>query len=109
MIVPNLINDMHSSSTRAGDDFLRAFVPKITGNPAFAGSVLFITWDESFGSDLAGGGGHIATVIASPGMAPGTRFTATTSHYSILRTIELAWGMPLLGAAATAATITLDY
>jgi hypothetical protein len=27
----------------------------------------------------------------------------------VLRTIELAWGLPLLGGAATASTITLPY
>ena len=109
MIIPNLINDMHSSSTRAGDDFLRAFVPKIISSTAFADSLLIITWDEGAGSDAAGGGGHIATIIASPGMKPGSRFTAAATHYSLLRTIELAWGMPLLGNAATASTITLPY
>ena len=109
MIIPNQINDMHSSSTAAGDDFLKAFVPQITNSPAFAGSLLFITWDESFGSDVAGGGGHVATIIASPGMAPGSRFTGAASHYSMLRTIEMAWGLPLLGEAARASTITLGY
>jgi hypothetical protein len=109
MIIPNEINDMHSSSTRAGDDFLRDFVPLITGSPAFADSVLFITWDEGAGSDVQGGGGHIATIIASPGMTPGSRFTGAATHYSMLRTIELAWGLPLLGEAATASTISLPY
>jgi len=109
MIVPNLINDMHSSSTEAGDAFLKAFVPQIVDSPAFAGSVLFITWDEGSGSDVKGGGGHIATVVVSPGMTPGSRFTGAASHYSILRTIELAWGLPLLGAAATASTVVLPY
>jgi len=109
MIVPNQINDMHSSSVRAGDDFLRAFVPKITGSAAFANSLLVITWDEGAGSDIAGGGGHIATIIASPGMKAGSKFTAPATHYSLLRTIELAWGLPPLGGAATASTITLPY
>jgi hypothetical protein len=109
MIIPNQINDMHSSSVRAGDDFLKAFVPQITNNSAFAGSLLFITWDEGGGGDFVGGGGHIATIIASPGMAPGSRFTAASSHYSMLRTIELAWGLPLIGEAARASTITLGY
>ena len=108
MIIPNQINDMHSSSVRAGDNFLKAFVPQITNSPAFANSLLFITWDERGGGDPTGGG-HIATVIASPGMTPGSRFTPIANHYSILRTIELAWGLPLLGSAATAATITLPY
>ena len=109
MIIPNLINDMHSSSTRAGDDFLKAFVPKITSSPAFANSLLIITWDEGAESDKAGGGGHIATIFASPGMKPGSKFTGAATHYSILRTIELAWGLPLLGDAAKASSIELPY
>ena len=109
MIIPNMINDMHSSSTAAGDNFLKAFVPKITSSPSFANSLLFITWDEGGGGDKVGGGGHIATIIASPGMTPGSKFTGWASHYSMLRTIELAWGLPLLGAAAQASTITLNY
>jgi hypothetical protein len=109
MIIPNQINDMHSSSVRTGDNFLKAFVPVITTSPAFSNSLLIITWDEGAGSDVAGGGGHIATILASPNMTPGSRFTAAASHYSLLRTIELAWGLPLLGGAATASTITLPY
>jgi acid phosphatase len=107
MIIPNEINDMHSSSTAAGDEFLKAFVPQILNSPAFDKSVLFITWDEGDDSDVQGGGGHIATIIASPNMAPGSRFDGACNHYSVLRTIELAWGLPLLGGAATASTITL--
>ncbi len=103
LIVPNQANDMHSASIGTGDAFLRDFVPQITGSPAFAGSVLFITWDEGTTND--GGGGHVATIVVAPGMAAGARFTAAGSHYSILRTIEDAWGMPPLGGAATASPI----
>lgn len=109
MIIPNEINDMHSSSVAAGDAFLKAFVPEIVDSPAFANSVLFITFDEGAGSDVQGGGGHIATLIASPGMAPGTKFTTTANHYSMLKTIETAWGLPFLGQAATASTIEIAY
>jgi hypothetical protein len=42
-------------------------------------------------------------------MKAGSKFTASATHYSLLRTIELAWGLPLLGAAATASTVTLPY
>jgi hypothetical protein len=101
LIVPNQSNDMHSASTRTGDDFLRAFLPSILGSPAFAaGSLVVVTWDE--GSTDAGGGGHIATVVATPGMAAGARLDGATTHYSILRAIEDAWGMPRLGGAADA-------
>jgi acid phosphatase len=107
MVVPNQINDMHSSSVGAGDAFLKEFVPQITASPAFADSVLFITWDE--GTSNLNGGGHIATIVVSPNMTPGSRFDGAATHYSILRTIELAWAMPLLGEAQKASTITLPY
>ncbi len=107
MIIPNQINDMHSSSVEAGDAFLKAFVPQILTSAAFANSVLFITWDE--GVTNVNGGGHIATIVASPGMKPGARFDGAATHYSMLRTIELAWGLPLLGEAATASALTFPY
>jgi acid phosphatase len=107
MIIPNEINDMHSSSVQAGDDFLKEFVPQITGSPAFQNSLLVVTFDEGDSNDQ--GGGHIATILASPNMPPGSHFDGPATHYSILRTMELAWGMPLLGKAATASTITLPY
>jgi hypothetical protein len=107
MIVPNLINDMHSSSVAAGDAFLRVFVPEITDSPAFADSVLFITWDE--GGTSRGGGGHIATIVVSPGMTPASRYSGAATHYSLLRTIEDAWGMPYLAQAATTLPLVFPY
>ena len=106
-IVPNQINDMHSSSTAAGDIFLRTFVPEITGSAAFGNSVLFITWDE--GSTSLKGGGRIATIAVTPGMSPGSRQGTPTNHYSMLRTIELAWGLPFLGQAQAATALTFPW
>ena len=107
MIIPNLINDMHSSSTAAGDAFLKVFVPEIISSPAFADSVLFITWDEGITDQK--GGGHIATIVVSPGMTPASRYTGLADHYSLLRTIEDAWGMPYLGKAAAVKPLTFPY
>jgi acid phosphatase len=107
MIIPNEINDMHSSSVQAGDNFLKEFLPRITGSPAFQNSLLVVTFDEGDSNDQ--GGGHIATILASPGMTPGSQFDSPATHYSILRTIEVAWNMPFLGRAATASTIALPY
>jgi hypothetical protein len=42
-------------------------------------------------------------------MAPGSRFDATVNHYSMLRTIELAWGLPLLGEANHATTLRFPW
>jgi hypothetical protein len=107
MIIPNQINDMHSSSVGTGDTFLKAFMPQILDSAAFEDSVVFITWDE--GDTNAKGGGHIATVVLSPGMTPGARYDGACTHYSMLRSIEQAWGLPYLGEASTAAPILLPY
>ena len=104
MVVPNQVNDMHSSSVQAGDQFLSAFLPSILLSPAFAaGSLLIVTFDEGTTDDH--GGGHIATLLATPGMKPGTRFAALANHASVLRTVEEGWGMPPLGSAAAASPI----
>jgi phosphatidylinositol-3-phosphatase len=107
LIVPNQINDMHSSSVKVGDDFLRAFVPLIIDSPAFANSALFLVWEE--GSTDLGGGGGVAMIAATPGMPPGSRDTGYRTHYSTLRTIELAWGLPFLGEAESAEALDFPW
>lgn len=100
LIVPNMCNDMHDCSTATGDAFLRSFVPRITSSPAFANSLLVITWDE--GTSDIGGGGHIATVVVSPLVKAGTVSPVAHSLYSILRTVEDAWGLGCLNHACSA-------
>ena len=107
MIIPNLINDMHSSSVAAGDAFLKLFVPRITGSAAFAGSVLFITWDEG-GTSRYGGGATPPSLVKSRRTGP-ARYSTLASHYSLLRTIEDAWRMPYLGSAAAAKPLAFSY
>jgi phosphatidylinositol-3-phosphatase len=106
-ITPNLINDMHDGSVQQGDNFLKAFVPTITGSPAFANSVVFVTFDE--GTSNVSGGGHVMTIAITPNMTPGYRATAAYSHYSLLRTIEQAWGLPYLGGASSASPLAFPY
>jgi phosphatidylinositol-3-phosphatase len=100
LIVPNMTNDMHDGTVAQGDSFLRAFVPRITANAAFASSLLVITWDE--GSTSVGGGGHVATIVISPAVRPGFRSSISHSHYSLLRTIEDAWGLGCLNRTCSA-------
>jgi phosphatidylinositol-3-phosphatase len=100
LIVPNLTNDMHDGTIAEGDAFLRAFVPRITGSTAFAGSLLLITWDE--GTTSLGGGGHVATLVISPRVRAGFRSAISHTHYSLLRTVEDAWGLGCLGHTCTA-------
>lgn len=106
-ITPNLCNDMHDCSVSTGDTWLRSVVPQITGSAAFRnGGVLFITWDE--GSSNAGccgdsAGGQVATLVISPRSIAGYRSRVAENHYGLLRTIEDAFRLPHLNAAAWSA------
>jgi hypothetical protein len=100
LIVPNVCHDMHDCSVAAGDAFLAGFVPRILNSAAFAGSVLFVTWDE--GTSSTGGGGHVATLVISPATRPGTRSSVAHDHYSLLRTVEDAWGLGCLANSCAA-------
>ena len=100
LIVPNMCNSMHDCSTATGDAFLRTFIPKILKSPAMKGSALFLTWDE--GTSNLGGGGRIATVVIGPTVKRGYRSAVAHTHYSLLRTIERAWGLGCLNRACSA-------
>ena len=99
-VVPNLCSDMHDCSVSTGDTFLQNFMPTILNSAAFADSVVFLTWDE--GTSSTGGGGVVATLVISPLGKP--QFVSATSHthYSLLHTIQNAWGLPCLGNTCTA-------
>jgi len=106
-ITPNMINDMHDGTVADGDNFLKAFLPKITTSVAFTNSVVFVTFDE--GSTSVNGGGHIMTMVITPNMTACYKSSAAYTHYSMLRTIEQAWGMPYLGTAASASWMQFPY
>jgi hypothetical protein len=133
-IVPDLCYDGHdypctnqaSPATSALGDidaFLEAWVPLITGSPAYRhDGLLVITFDEADGppagdssaccgetpgpgSPLPGvtgpGGGRTGAVLLSPFIAPGTTSAVAYNHYSLLASIEDLFGLPRLGEAQT--------
>jgi acid phosphatase len=106
-ITPNMINDMHDGTVADGDNFLKAFLPKITGSSSFANSVVYVTFDE--GTTNVNGGGHIVTIAITPNMTAGFKTSATYTHYSMLHTIEQAWGLPYLGSASAASSMAFPY
>jgi hypothetical protein len=103
MIVPNMVNDMHDGTTAQGNAFLAAFLPQIINSPDWAHTLLIITFDE--GETSISGGGNIYTAAAAPWIS---HLTVSTpyNHYNVLRTTEQIFGLPFLGGAASAATIT---
>jgi phosphatidylinositol-3-phosphatase len=105
-ITPNMCNDIHDCSLATGDAWLQTWVSKILASPAWQhDGVLFLTFDESDHSDTSSCcvyamGGHILTLVISPLAKPAYQSQVAYDHYSLLRTIEQAWGLPLLGKAS---------
>ena len=102
-VTPNMVNDMHDGTTAQGDAFLQAFAPQVFNSPDWAHTLFIVTFDE--GTSSTNGGGHIWTAAQAPWLSASTS-TATYNHYSVLRTIENIYGLPYIGAAATATTMT---
>ena len=107
-ITPNLCSDMHDCAISTGDSWLSHNVPQILSSAALQnGGALFITWDEGntdLGCCTNTAGGNVATLVISPMVAAGVSSTIAESHYSLVRTIEDAWGMPELNNASCACT-----
>jgi hypothetical protein len=102
-ITPSLCNDTHDCGVASGDGFLSRTVPSLIGELGPHG-FLVLTWDEG-ATNLgccggAAAGGHVATIVAGPDVIAGSRERAPVDHYGVLATIELALGLPRLGAAA---------
>ncbi|HEV8698022.1 MAG TPA: alkaline phosphatase family protein [Candidatus Limnocylindrales bacterium] len=101
LIIPNECHNAHDCALREADAWLADHVPSIIESDAFrAGGVLFITFDEDAGDDPSGG--HVATIVVSPLVAAGTRSSVRYDHYSLLRTIDDAWGLDCLAKACEA-------
>lgn len=98
-ITPNVRHDMHDGSVAEGDQWLAGLVPDILNAPAWQqNGLLVIVWDEASGGTPADAdGGHVPALFISPGLPPGTRSSAPASPYSLLRTIEQAWGLGYVG------------
>jgi acid phosphatase len=89
----------------AADAFLKANIAPLLSNPAFQqDGILIILFDESFSTDTAHGGGHVAALMLGPNVKKGYKSTTLYQHQNMLRTVMDALGMKTYpGAAATAA------
>lgn len=131
-ITPNLCNDGHDSPCVDGrpgglataDEWLRAWIPRILASPAFQqDGLLVVTFDEADTASADGadaccgegpgpnaplpgiygpGGGRTGAVVVSPFVAPGSFNDTGYNHYSLLRTVEDAFGLSPLGYARDA-------
>lgn len=107
-ITPNLCDDMHDCGVATGDRFLAHTVPPLLRELGPHG-FLILTWDEGDAGSAAGccsgaaAGGRIATIVAGPGARRGARTAKPVDHFGVLATIEAAFALPRLGAAANGA------
>ncbi len=104
-ITPNECNDAHSCPVATADKWLDAEMSFLMSTPLYdPTSLIVLTWDEGQGDHsccgLPTGGGRVATVLISPLAQAGFQDDTPYSHYSLLKTIAAAWGLPELDNAA---------
>ena len=106
-ITPNLINDMHDGTIAQGDLWLSQNVPTILNSPAFTtqSSLLMITWDEDDGTQ----GNQVPMLVIAKTVPAGFRSGTLYNHYSMLSTIESAWGLSALTTNDGTATTMSDF
>ena len=128
-ITPDLCSDGHDAPCADGrpggfksiNAWMKKWIPQILASPAFQeDGLLVITADESDGVDsdssaccgegpgpnasqpgISGlGGGKVGALVISPFTEPGTTTTTAYNHYSLLASIEDAFGLEHLGYAS---------
>jgi phosphatidylinositol-3-phosphatase len=119
LVVPDQCHDMHGTGSctstsaliSAGDTYVGTTVRQIMASATWnqGRNAIVITWDEDDFSDSGvpgtgccgadPGGGHVVTiVITNHGLYPVQDGTAY-NHYSLLRSMEAAFGVPCLAHA----------
>jgi Phosphoesterase family len=112
-IASNLDDDMHSGPVRVADAWLQRLFDQLEANRVWRTDTrVVVTFDEGVRDDTRsccdglGRGGLIPTIVAGPRVRRGRDATPYT-HYSLLRSIEAAFGLPFLGHAADGSTTTI--
>jgi hypothetical protein len=121
-IVPDECHDMHGAPpwcvdstlqftpddnwlVSTGDAFVGQTVSEITSAPVWSQgrNAIVVTFDEGSG---AGTGGRVATIVIANHGPHGLRDHATYNHYSLLATLQQAFGLGCLLQSCAAATMS---
>jgi phosphatidylinositol-3-phosphatase len=105
LVVPDLCHDMHDCSVATGDAWLGTFLQPLLRSSTLANGAVFVVFDEGTSSD-GGGGGHVPALVLGPLVRPGSQNSTPLDHYGLLRTIESAWHLHVLGRSRGATPIT---
>lgn len=98
-VVPNMCHNMHDCPVSTGDVWMRDHLDAYAQWAKTHNSLLVVTFDED-GNSKAANKNKIPTLIVGGPVRPGPSAEPMT-HYTLLRTIEAAYGLPGLGQAAT--------
>ena len=116
-LVPGACEDGATASCGAGsstglpgaDAFLAKVVPEITATSAYKQhGLILITFDSAAESGKAGSGSQVGALVLSPFVRTGARVTEAFNTYSLLKSLERLFGVPLLGHAADQGVTELD-
>ncbi|KAK3320803.1 phosphoesterase family-domain-containing protein [Cercophora scortea] len=95
---PNMLNDGHNTTLKFSTDWSHDFLQPLLADDAFDGrTLIMLTYDES---ETYSEPNHIVTLLLGSAIPPalkGTHDNTMYTHYSILSTVELNWGLPHLG------------
>jgi hypothetical protein len=97
-VTPDLCNDTHDCDVATGDRWLAQWVPRLVASASYrAGrTAVFVVWDEPT---------PMPFLALAPSIVPGSVGEGRFDHYALLRTTEELLGLPLLGRAASAASL----
>jgi hypothetical protein len=99
-ITPGLCNDGHDCGVQTADQWLAQMVPQITSSPAWRrDGVLFVVWDESSAADS-----RVALLVVAPALRG--QIATPLDHFSLSATISDQLGVPRLGEAQQAASLS---
>jgi len=109
-VIPNRCNDAHDCTLATADNWLKTNVGPLLSSPPFQSGgdgILMIVVDESYSSDTAHGGGHVAMVVVGPKVRRGYRSTTFYQHQSALRSALKAMGIGTYpGASGSVSSFT---
>ena len=101
LYIPDIKNDGHDTGVAYADQWLaRTFGPLLKDSRFTDGMTLILTFDE--GSNH--GTNQIYGAIYGSAVKPQSTFSGRADHYSLLRTLELGFGLTDLGKQDAAAT-----
>jgi acid phosphatase len=99
-VIPDLMDDMHNGTIAQADSWAQEYIDGYAQWAKKNNSLLIITWDEDDYTES----NRICTIIVGQSVIPG-QYSNTINHYSILRTIEDAYGLPYAGQSGSVSPI----